>query len=108
MEDNRNLQIYSARQIQALFNKTVTCILDGLGVNAFKPTRSLNAALLDSLMVAIARRLEVDPLIADIVQQYESLRGNEEYTDLISRTTAAPERVKRRIQLANEAFGSRA
>ena len=104
MEDNKNLQIYSARQIQALFNKTVTCILNGLGVNAFKPTRSLNAALLDSLMVAIARRLEVDPLIADIVQQYESLRGNEEYTDLISRTTAAPERVRRRIELATEAF----
>ena len=87
-----------------VFISTVNCILDKLGNHAFKPSKSLNAALLDSLMIGIARRLASEPIQSDISREFTALKQNSEYFELISDTTSAPERVRRRIELATEAF----
>ena len=104
MKRNKRLEAYKRDQISPLFADTVSCVLDKLGRNAFKPSKALNAALLDSLMIAIARRLESKPINSDITDEYNALRNNREYFELISDTTSAPERVRRRIELATEAF----
>ena len=104
MKNNRDLQAYSRDQIKSLFANTVSCILEKLGADAFKPSKSLNAALLDSLMIGIARRQLSDPIKKEIKEAYQSLRNEQEYDELISGTTSDPERVRRRIQFATEAF----
>jgi len=106
MKENRGLQTFTRDQIVPLFTDTVNCILDKLGNQAFKPSKSLNAALLDSLMIGIARRLDSKPIESDISEDFSALKRNPEYFELISDTTSAPERVRRRIELATEAFAN--
>ena len=104
MERNRNLELYSENSIRPLFENTVCTIHNKIGPRAFKPTRAVNAALLDSLMIGIARRLKAGSIESDIKEQYENLRENETFDRLIADTTSAAENVRRRIQLATEAF----
>ncbi len=104
MKRNRNLELYSEDKIRPLFENTVCAILNKIGPRAFKPTRFVNAALLDSLMVGIARRLEKGAIESDIKEQYENLRKNEAFGRLIANTTSAVDNVRTRIQLATEAF----
>ena len=106
MKENRRLQRYSINQIKPLFTNTVHCVLDKLGRDAFKPTKTLNAAMLDSLLIGIARRLELKPILSDISEEYEELRTSKEFNELISVTTSDPERLRRRIELATASFAN--
>lgn len=104
MYQNRHLELYSEDVIRPLFENTVRTILNKIGPRAFKPTRALNAALLDSLMVGIARRLEAGTVDSDIKEQYKNLRENKTFEKLIAGTTSAVDNVRTRIRLATEAF----
>ncbi len=106
MKGNRNLDKYSKAKIVPLFKKTVSVILEKLGNDAFKPTKSLNAAFLDSLMIGIASRLEKGSIKSNIRANFVALRDNEEFFELISDTTSRQDRVSRRIKLATEAFAN--
>lgn len=104
MHDNRYLKESPALEFRPLFEQTVHVILEKIGEKAFVPTRAVNAALCDSLMIGIARRLESGPIRSDITQNYNVLRDNVEFKDLIADTTSAPDRVRQRIQFAIDAF----
>ena len=104
MSGNRHLKRYPADQIRRMFEDTVDTILQKIGERAFIPTRAVNAALCDSLMIGIARRLESGPILSDLHSSYSELRNSDEYIDLISDTTSAPERLRRRVKLATNAF----
>ena len=104
MCDNRNLEEYAESEIRSVFQDTVTIVLEKLGEKAFKPERALNAALLDSLMVGIARRHDKGPINTEIKQEYECLLRNVEFRDSIFARTAHLDNVRRRIRLATEAF----
>ena len=106
MCDNRDLEEYAESEIRSLFQDTVNIILEKLGDKAFKPERALNAALLDSLMVGIARRHDKGPINTEIKQEYNCLLRNDEFRDSIYARTAHLDNVRRRIQLATEAFVS--
>ena len=106
MSDNRDMEIYEEPVMCDVFQETVKVILEKLGDRAFKPRRALNAAVQDSLMIAIARRLEKGAINADITAKYESLMQNEEFRDLIYSQTSHLDNVRRRIQLATDAFAS--
>ena len=109
MKANRNLKVIDKRQIMQRFDDTVEAVLNKLGADAFKvedQSRSLNAALLDSLMIGISRRLEKGDIVSDISKSYGDLLLNEEYRELISDTTSAPSRVRDRIKIATDAFAA--
>jgi hypothetical protein len=106
MSDNKDMEIYDEPEMRRVFQDTVSVILEKLGEKAFKPARTLNAAVQDSLMLGIARRLEEGPISAEITEQYENLMRNKEFGDLIYSQTSHLENVRRRIQLATEAFSS--
>ena len=106
MSDNRNLEEYAESEIRSLFQDTLTVILQKLGEKAFKPERALNAALLDSLTVGIARRRDKGPINTEIKEEYECLLRNDEFRDSIYARTAHLDNVRRRIRLATEAFSS--
>ena len=104
MHDNRNLELYSAKQIRSLFLNTVRTIHDQIGAKSFKPVRAVNAALCDSLMVGVARRLEHKPILSSLRKKYDGLLHNEQFTASISKGTSQNENVRRRIQLSTQTF----
>lgn len=53
----------TAQGLVEVFKTTVTAIIDGIGKSAFRPRGSLNAAVLDSVMVGVARRLAAGPIL---------------------------------------------
>ena len=106
MKHNQSLERYQEVQIRELFDNTVNTILDKIGAKAFKRVRTVNAALLDSVMIGIARRLQKGPIESEIRQQYLSLKDNQDFQSAIYVSTADTEKVKNRIHLATAAFSN--
>lgn len=106
MYQNRNLKSYSEDKIRPVFENTVRTIRNKIGPRAFKPRRAVNAAVLDSLMIGIARRLKTGSIEADIRPKYDDLLGMEAFQASTAAYTSTAENVRRRIQLATEAFSN--
>lgn len=104
MNEHRYLKANPAEDFRPVFERTVRTISEKIGERAFIPTRAVNAAFCDSLMIGIARRLKSGPIESNIMENYNDLRDNEEFKDLIADTTSAPDRVRRRIRIAIDAF----
>lgn len=104
MTSNRHLKNNPREQLEPLFVDTISTILDKVGPRAFKPTRSVNASLFDSLMVGIGRRLESGPIETDIRKKYDNLLQGEDFKTAIGYRTSDLNRVNTRIRLATEAF----
>jgi hypothetical protein len=88
------------------FRDCVDLFWKGLERSVFRPTRALNAAVFDSCMVGLARRLEREPYPEPerIKTEYNRLLENKEYSEAISRSTADEKFVERRVKKATEAF----
>lgn len=58
MSANRDVHPDRIDRYSLVFRNTVDIISKSLGTKAFKPKRALNAAVFDSVMIAVAHRLE--------------------------------------------------
>lgn len=108
MASNRHLQHYSREDLSKLFTTTVELICDSLAEKAFKPRRSLNAAVFDAVMVGVARRLAKAP-IADqrtLKKRYDELLEKPDFIKAYESATTDEESVRRRLQLATAAFAN--
>lgn len=106
MAENRNLDRQSEADLRQVFCST-TAVLDSvLGRRAFRPKRAVNAAVVDSLMTGVAKRLRSgeikDP--ARFRDRYESLLANREYVAATEAGTSQDANVKARMALAKDAF----
>lgn len=106
MHDNKDMKLYDELEVRSVFQETASVILKKLGEKAFKPSRALNAAVQDSLMIGVARRLQDGPITSEITDEYKTLMRNKEYKELIYSQTSHLENVRRRIELATKAFES--
>ena len=104
MYQNRDLEEYSEDKIRPLFENTVHTILNKIGSKAFKPIRAVNAAVLDSLMIGMARRLKAGSIEADIRPKYDDLLDMDAFQASTAAYTSTAENVRTRIQLATDAF----
>jgi hypothetical protein len=106
IEMNRNLQRESEEDLVRLFNKTCTAVLAGIGTKAFRPVAAVNAAVLDSIMYGVGKRLSEGPITEprELGAQYEALMRNQEYRFATERATADDESVRVRLRAALEAF----
>ena len=105
MNANRDLGKIGESEIRGAFEKTAATIHDKLGHRAFRPVRALNATVLDSLMIGIARRIcEKGPIDSDINAQYRELLDNPRFREATEARTSKPENVRRRLDLATKAF----
>ena len=77
-----------------------------LGKRPFRPDRSLNTAVFDSVATAIARRLaKTGPLNAAATSAaYEALFANPRFVEGYIRSTADEENVKKRMEEAEKAL----
>ena len=86
---------------ESLFRKTVDTVVEYLGEKPFHIYSGLNAAVFDSVFVAIAK-LETIPV--DLEQRYRNLIEDSSYLDCVSAGTTETNIVPRRIELAYKAL----
>lgn len=88
------------------FVEAIDTVRTCIGQTAFRPLSTINAAVFDSVMVGLARRLDKGPLQSNegVKQAYNQLLGNDEYSRLISQSTSDELNVKKRIELAERSF----
>lgn len=106
MQSNRDLNRYSEAELIPLFSKTIHLIRDSIGKNAFRPSRNLNAAVFDGVMVGIARRLKKGDIrdLEGLRERYHELLKNENFVRLTSSSTASEISVRGRIEIAIQEF----
>lgn len=106
LRSHRNLEGLDSGQIRRIFDETCETVERAIGRRAFRPTKQINAALVDSLMVGVARRLAKGPVTApaELELRYDELVGDESFQNSIARATADEERVATRLGRATAAF----
>lgn len=106
MASNRDLQRQGEDELGKVFRQTVDLIHNVIGPTAFRPRRAVNAAVADSVMAGVAKRLAGGP-ISDTSQlraQYAALLGNESYRSAVETGTAQEANVKTRLSVAEAVF----
>jgi len=104
---HRHLEGLQADEIRRLFEATCTALNDGPGTGAFRAKIAINAALVDSVMVGMARRIaekEAAPDPSRVTLAHKKLLEDEDFLGAIGRATADEERVKQRLGKATAAF----
>ena len=77
-----------------------------MGNKAFRPERSINAAVFDSVMVGVAKRLARGVIndLEEVRVKYEALLADEEYANVIASATSDEKNVEKRMEKAEKAF----
>ncbi|MFC7893396.1 DUF262 domain-containing protein [Streptomyces sp. NPDC057381] len=106
LEKNQDRTAEESKDLRNLFLSASRHIYEGIGPRAFKPVRALNAAVLDSVMVGVMRRLQAGEITdhAQLKAAYSDLMQDQEYREATTYSTAAEESVAERVQLATDAF----
>jgi hypothetical protein len=92
--------------IRHTFQSTCRVLSEGVGKRAFRIRNQVNATLVDSAMVGLARRLDKGPItdMKELASAFEILLADQDFVSAIARATADEERVSRRLSKAEEAF----
>ena len=106
MGKNRELSTSTSADMKRVFEGALTAVYRAVGKRAFKPKRPLNAAVFESVMVGVARRLDQGAIIdhKGFLERYEALVQSDSYESVTETGTARAESVSKRIHLATEAF----
>jgi len=89
---------------QALFKNTIDVIWNSIGKQAFKPIGALNAAVFDSVMVGLARKMSAGTVnnFERVKTTYVELINNPDYIKLVSQSTSDERNVESRLRKAVE------
>ena len=102
----RRSEAVTLHEWASIFRGTISVVYDVIGPRAFRPERALNAAVFDSVMVGLTRRLQkpdaIDP--ERLRDAYSGLLKNTEYLRLVSQSTSDEANVSDRIKAATQAF----
>lgn len=104
---NRDLSSISAADIARVFATATDLLLRGPGGRAFRGGgRQVNAALAESTLVGLARRLEsgTPPAVTDVTAAVDALAADQTLEAVISRATADEENVRARLSITTQAF----
>lgn len=89
-----------------VFGQSIDLAFSYIGGRAFRRARAINAAIYDSTMVGLARRLEKGPVTdkSALNAAVKALSENVRYVETTARATADEASVAERLKLATEAF----
>jgi hypothetical protein len=106
MVSNRDLGRQSEEGLNKLFGETVSTIASGIGARAFRPVRTVNAAVVDSVMTGVARRLARGPITnnEELAAKYDELMQDDAYRSTVETGTSQEANVTNRLDLATEYF----
>ncbi|WAP69866.1 DUF262 domain-containing protein [Jiella pelagia] len=103
MSDRRHISDEDGRRIEEMFAKTVRFVVENIGDRPFRPSRSLNTAVFDAVMVAIAQNPE--PRAEGFSDRYKALLQDDNFQEASSRATADESNVATRIKKAIDYLG---
>lgn len=88
------------------FTHSIAAIHSAIGDRSFRLASALNAAVFDSVMVGVARRLEAGNPFGEneLLGQYETLLKDDYYLAAVTKATSDEGSVKARIQLSIDFF----
>jgi len=103
---NRNPNHDMLQTYRQKFTSAIETAANVLGTNAFRPLGPLNAAVFDSVLVGIARRLDRGPIkdTKQLAEAYKELLMNDEYQQLVSTSTSDERNVRNRLEKATTAL----
>ena len=89
-----------------IFKGTIDLVLQSVGRKAFRPVRAINAAVFDSVMVGLARRLAQGYVNNSerVASAYKELITDKEYLRLIAQSTSDEANVESRLKKATDKF----
>ena len=95
-------------QCTNLFQQTIQVVHQAIGNTAFRPERALNAAVFDSVMVGLAKRIQTGKEIPLhlIKPAYEKLLTDPNFKSVVSDSTSDATNVSKRLELAIARFAS--
>lgn len=105
---HRDLRHSQSSQLEPTFKQTIDVVARSLGHNAFRSKKVLNAAVFDSIMVALARRLSKGPIrdFDAVRKHHDSLIQDPNFVALYTGPTTDERSIESRITLATEVFGN--
>lgn len=108
MARNRELTKYSEKSLRSIFENSIATIHEAIGERAFRPSRAINTAVFDAVMVGIAKRLKRGRIsnLLDLQVRYNQLISDEGFLEMTQHSTGHPANVKERLRLAREAFAT--
>ncbi len=100
----RHISGDAATKLGEVFEKSVDIVYEALGSRAFKIVRALNAAVFDSVMVALAKKIRIGEVVdsEEVKSAYAALMEDETYKAAVSRGTANEKSVELRMRLAQD------
>jgi uncharacterized protein with ParB-like and HNH nuclease domain len=112
MGTNKRLKLFSKDQLKKAFEPTAKLIQEDFGLSAFRRVTStsssgvFNAAVFDSVMIGVARRLEHGPVkdVSAMKKSHSDLLNSAAFVDVTGKSTADKDNVKVRLDLATNAF----
>ena len=101
-KSHRRLTPEQIDQFELSFKLAVQGLYDAIGPKVFRIGRTINAAVFDSLMVALATGISAGtaPTGADLKKRYEHLMSSGDYLLVVEKATANEKSVAARIQIA--------
>ncbi|MEL1242789.1 DUF262 domain-containing protein [Flavobacterium sp. DGU11] len=109
MGTNRKFERYPQADLEYLFTTTISTIYSALGSNAFRIGNRLNAAIFDSVMIGVAKRLVNNSSPIDssrLKEEYDTLILQPAFLSYVQSGTSSEASVKGRISMSIEAFNS--
>jgi hypothetical protein len=106
MASNRDLQRQKEEELKRVFLDTISILNEVIGPRVFRPVRAVNAAVIDSVMTGLARRLAKGPISnkKQLTERYDALLKNKDYRNAVETGTSQESNVETRLRLATEAF----
>jgi hypothetical protein len=105
---HKDIDAGQEQRLRALFEETVRLIEQHIGPKAFRIRTAINAAVLDSVMVGVARRVNRGNLqhVEELAPRHASLLKDSDYMSAVERATAREENVSLRLRKSRETFDS--
>ena len=106
MGKNRHLKLQSKETLNKIFSTSIETIFKSVGVDAFKPKKTMMAAVFDAVMIGITNRLERGNLktLDAIKTQYNALIDDGPFMEACLSHTSDEDKIKSRISKALKAF----
>ena len=105
MYKNKDLKLYNQQFLTNLFESAITLIVSAKGNDAFRRGNAVNAALFDSVMIGVAKRLqEAEMSVEECRQKYDSLMQDDAFMENATFSTADEKPLKERIRMSIEMF----
>jgi hypothetical protein len=103
---NRDLTRIPGETLHSLFTNSIVTIHEAIGKQAFRPSRAINTAVFDAVMVGAARRLASGPTpsVESLRTIYANLLSDDKFLEITQHSTGHPTNVEDRLRIATEAF----